>query len=317
MLLDIKPIENDRDYADGIAIRNSDLDHMPLTVEEARSFDAANPSDLYFERQLGRDPDGVALAYGMVRQERAQEGKLFMADVMVSDLRVLEAWHQMRHSVEQRCRDLDATTTISFTRSDRPSIAKAMEDHGYALSQTNPVSCLDVQTFCAEPFQARVAKAEADGFKLLSLGEYARQVGERWKEVYWRFVMDVLQDVPMPVPFVEEPLDEFVKWVETRNWDLETRYVALDGDRMAAVSEFEVRKADPRIGSTYLTGARREYRRRGLATALKAKALAHAKSMGLERLYTDNEESNPMYVLNLELGFKHAFDWLIYKKEAN
>ena len=55
---------------------------------------------------------------------------------------------------------------------------------------------------------------------------------------------------------------------------------------------------------TGLTGVRRAYRRRGIATALKTQAIAWAKTQGASYLETDNEENNPMYQLNLALGFQ-------------
>jgi len=54
---------------------------------------------------------------------------------------------------------------------------------------------------------------------------------------------------------------------------------------------------------TGLTGVRREYRRRGLATALKSQNIEKAKILGTKQIQTSNEESNPMFQLNLRLGF--------------
>ena len=53
-----------------------------------------------------------------------------------------------------------------------------------------------------------------------------------------------------------------------------------------------------------LTGVRSQYRRVGLATALKCKSLEAAKHLGAKRVQTSNEENNPMYQLILQLGFR-------------
>ena len=55
---------------------------------------------------------------------------------------------------------------------------------------------------------------------------------------------------------------------------------------------------------TGLTGVRREYRRRGIATALKVMALQFARENGYTEIVTDNEENNPMFQINLQLGFE-------------
>ena len=56
-----------------------------------------------------------------------------------------------------------------------------------------------------------------------------------------------------------------------------------------------------------LTATRRDWRRRGVATALKQAEIAAAKRAGFHRLVTESEERNePMRRLNLKLGFVPA-----------
>jgi GNAT superfamily N-acetyltransferase len=52
-----------------------------------------------------------------------------------------------------------------------------------------------------------------------------------------------------------------------------------------------------------LTGVRREYRRQGIATTLKLRSIAYARSLGDRILLARNESDNPMLQLNLSLGF--------------
>ena len=47
----------------------------------------------------------------------------------------------------------------------------------------------------------------------------------------------------------------------------------------------------------------REYRRKGIATALKVKAIEKLCEKGIKKVRTDNEENNPMYKINVALGF--------------
>jgi len=59
-----------------------------------------------------------------------------------------------------------------------------------------------------------------------------------------------------------------------------------------------------------LTVTRRDWRRRGVATALKHAEIATAKREGFERLLTESEERNePMRRLNEKLGFVPAPEW--------
>jgi len=58
-----------------------------------------------------------------------------------------------------------------------------------------------------------------------------------------------------------------------------------------------------------------DYRQRGIATALKVKAAEFAQQVGAATIMTMNEESNPMYQLNVQLGFKPLPTWITYKRE--
>ena len=69
-----------------------------------------------------------------------------------------------------------------------------------------------------------------------------------------------------------------------------------------------------RLLYTGLTGVLRSHRRRGVATALKVTALSFAKKRSVKFVKTDNEENNPMYDLNMQLGFKPQPAYVDYEK---
>ena len=62
------------------------------------------------------------------------------------------------------------------------------------------------------------------------------------------------------------------------------------------------------------TDVRRAWHRMGIATAIKWKSIAQVRYMGFARMQTSNEENNPMYGINLELGFESAPAWVEYQK---
>lgn len=59
----------------------------------------------------------------------------------------------------------------------------------------------------------------------------------------------------------------------------------------------------------------RSHRRKGIATALKLRAINFAKGYGAKVIETDNEENNPMYYLNMKLGFRPRPAWLEFEKK--
>ena len=52
----------------------------------------------------------------------------------------------------------------------------------------------------------------------------------------------------------------------------------------------------------------------GIATALKLHAIRFAKKEGIELIETENEENNPMYQLNVQLGFRPLPAWVEFEK---
>ena len=71
----------------------------------------------------------------------------------------------------------------------------------------------------------------------------------------------------------------------------------------------------PNDGHTYMTGVAREYRGRGIATALKVDALARAKAKGLRAMKTVNDEPNKaMRGVNIKLGYQPVPDHVELEK---
>ena len=74
-------------------------------------------------------------------------------------------------------------------------------------------------------------------------------------------------------------------------------------------------KTEPHKAWTGGLGVLKEFRRKGLATALKIKAIETLLKKGVTEVRTDNEENNPMYKINVALGFKPVPFSLEYMKE--
>ena len=86
--------------------------------------------------------------------------------------------------------------------------------------------------------------------------------------------------------------------------------MALDGDHFVGESQGSINAAYHAEFLTGATGVRREYRRRGIASALKAHLILYAKQRGVQEMSTTNDSRNPMYGLNLQLGFKPESAWV-------
>jgi len=81
------------------------------------------------------------------------------------------------------------------------------------------------------------------------------------------------------------------------------------------ISSLEKDLARPEHLEVGFTGVLPSYRRRNIATALKLKAIAFAAEYGAKTMDTGNEENNPMYQINLRLGFQPRPAWSDYHKK--
>ena len=138
---------------------------------------------------------------------------------------------------------------------------------------------------------------------------------KKLEELMW--IID--QDIPMPEGLLPErdKFEEFLKhqkMFEDKYYGVEI--VAVCNDQYIGATDIEVSpKSDPYKGWTGGLGVIKEYRRQGIATALKVKAYQKLKAKGIKNIRTDNEENNPMYLINVELGFKPEPYGLEFQKE--
>jgi mycothiol synthase len=103
----------------------------------------------------------------------------------------------------------------------------------------------------------------------------------------------------------------FAQWraheIDKPNRRPEFCFIALAGDEVIGYAALQVSRDRAFHG---LTVTRRDWRRRGVASALKRAEIAAAKEAGLERLFTESEERNePMQRLNEKLGYVPKPEW--------
>lgn len=201
------------------------------------------------------------------------------------------------------------------TREDQPVAIRFLETRGFERTLREPVSKLDLATFDPAPFQAKAERAQAQGLAIDTLRARMDACAD-WQARYHQLHVAILEDVPRPDVFTPPTLEEFQKrHVEDPHFDPASIWIARRGEAWVGVTELYIPKQQTlNMAYTGLTGVLRSARRLGAATALKLRALQFAQEQGLAAVETDNEENNPMYRLNLALGFKPQPAWLAYRK---
>jgi GNAT superfamily N-acetyltransferase len=173
---------------------------------------------------------------------------------------------------------------------------------------------LEFAGFDAGAFAADLDRVAALGITISSFTELRERVPDA--ELRLHELSETLgRDVPSPDAHCGQ---DFEVWrrrvIESPRFMPACTLIALDGERWVGMSTLWGDEAPGRL-QTGLTGVRREYRRRGIATALKVRAIEAGKALGYERTITWNEEKNRgMLGINLRLGFRLRPAWISVEK---
>jgi mycothiol synthase len=135
-----------------------------------------------------------------------------------------------------------------------------------------------------------------EGIEIVALADRP----ELFARTYHELALEAFEDMPTPRR-IQISLDDWEReWI---TWP-EGSFAALADDEVVGCAGL-IRDADrPDRAENSLTAVRRDWRRRGLARALKESAIAWASANGIRELYTWTQTGNEnMQAVNSRLGF--------------
>jgi len=201
--------------------------------------------------------------------------------------------------------------TAKFFHDDSLLVEGIEDDWGFAHR-------VRFENIVLDEYSSLISKLDSKGIQFYDAKNEMKDFPDHYKkleELMWNF----FQDMPMPegIAHTRIPFDQFMKYqnrFEEKLYGIEI--VAVDGEKYIGSTDIYVMpKSDPYTAWTGSLGVRREYRRQGIATALKVKAFEKLRAKGIKQVRTDNEENNPMYLINVTLGFTPEPYCLEYQKE--
>lgn len=205
----------------------------------------------------------------------------------------------------------------SGTSEDKQHAIRFLNRFGFRQVMREPLSCLDVTDFDAARFAGVWEQMARQGIQVLPLTRAAMTFPD-WQRRIWNLDWELEQDSLAPVPLVRLPFEKFQRFVLGRaDFNPAAWFVALDSDRWVGVCRLMDLPGEPDTLYHGLTGVVRSHRRHGIATALKISAIEYAWQAGAKFIETENGEHNPMYTLNLKLGFQPQPAWLHFEKEVS
>ena len=210
----------------------------------------------------------------------------------------------------------DVDTLVTWTRDDKPGYIRFLTKRGYGFAMRYAVSRLDVGALDLSEFDWTPVKMKELGVEILCLTELA-EIDPDWKRSWYDLGWELFQDVPSIDEVTRPTFERWSKRFESPGYRMNMHWFARDGDRLVGYSGLWLSEADSAKIYTGLTGVVRSHRRKGIATALKVHGFSQAKEHGAKWIETDNEENNPMFDLNMRLGFRPVPAWTEYRRPFN
>ncbi len=204
----------------------------------------------------------------------------------------------------------------SHAREDRPEGIRFLAQRGYCEYRRESDSRLDVDSFDPSPYNDLETGLRREGIVLKTLRELESDP-DRDRKLYdldWL----VTRDEPGSEDDTRVSFDLFVsQGINAAHRLPDGYFIAVHDGEYIGLCLLNAVEAD---GSAHhgITGVTRAFRRRGLATALKTRAIRYAQEAGIPYILTSNEIGNrPMLAINRKLGYIPLPAWIFYEKRIN
>lgn len=295
------------DYAGMVAVNNRSQPHHPAVVADYEEHDAQLDPAHHFKRWVavveGAPTPGGIVGFAQVAQYTwTYHPHKFNLRVRVDpDYRRQGIGTALHAQIAAFLEALDPITLWGYTRENEVEGLRFAARYGFEQATRFIQSQLDLTAFDPAAFGDLESALAAQGITLRSIADLADDPDRDHK--LWRLDMAISVDLPGE-EIQEITLAEWRKLVLEDDTLLPEGYIVAvkDGEYLGMSQVVADRASD--VLQTGLTGVQREWRRRGLALALKVRALSWAKAQGYPGIKTGNEEGNvAMLAINDRLGF--------------
>ncbi|MFH1689883.1 MAG: GNAT family N-acetyltransferase [Candidatus Eisenbacteria bacterium] len=315
MTFKIRPFDkSDEDYRAAVDVSNANWPEELAAPESWQHRDKHRDEKYLFGRVVG-EVDGKVAAYSSYGESSWAHvaGKYFIHIEVHPDHQRNGYGAAIYDHVTGLLAERDPLFFTADTREDKPDFIRFLTKHGFEQTMRYPVSHLNPQTFDFSKFDGVEGRVKEHGIEIVNVPDLPARDPD-WKRNWYELEQECWMDVPLPEPPTRGSYEEFESRFDSPNYDARAHFIAIDGDRYVGMTGFWTSPVEKHKLYTGLTGVIRSHRRKGIATALKVSGARYARDYGATIVETDNEENNPMFGLNMQLGFEAQPAWIDFRK---
>jgi len=301
----IRPFTGDkRDYEGHVRVKNAVWPEYPETPEEAQRSQERREAHLLWGRFYAETDGEIVGTAGWGQSSGAFHPHKFYWNVHVHPAHEGNGIGGALYETLLTAMAPHTPITLrTHTREDKSRGIRFLNDRGYALEMREQESELDVAGFDPALFASDLARTEQAGVVIRTFAELQDDPDRAHK--FYELEWELDQDVPQTGEITRRSFAEFEKMLSDPQFLPDGNFIAIDAQTGAWVGVTMLFKREANADlDTGLTGVVRSHRKRGIATALKVRALTWAKGRGAPLVRTENEENNVgMLGINYRLGF--------------
>ena len=293
----------DEDLATIEAIINAVSPEDGTSVEDLRWSDRAYPGGVRFIAELDGRSVGVATVGRIYVYPPEFDGFWATVDVLPAARRV-GVGSALLGATTRVAATAGKTHLLVPTVADRPESIAFLERHGFVEHERMRAVRLDLAGLAAP------VAVPPDGIELTDLAARPDLVAG-----VHALAAEAFLDIPGgDGPMATGDLAEFrARDVDRPGFPPDAFVVAVEREsgRVVGYAALQLKPGNPTVAYHDMTAVARDWRRRGLATALKQRTIAWAIEHGLVGLETGNDEANlGMQAVNARLGYRPRPDLL-------
>lgn len=305
----------DDDYSEVTEIYNIIADDQPATVDELVEWDRTRPSKCKHRKWVAVVDDRIA-GFGQFAQyiSKYDPGTFYLWGGVRKADRSGGVGKALYNAVVKGLSAYNPKTLRAYGRADNPQTIDFLQRRGFSEYMRQGGSYLDPKTFDPTPYQGLEKSLRGEAIEIKTLRELEIDP-DRDRKLYdldW----EVTRGEPNSGDDTRVDFETFLKQGLHAPWRLPDGYfVAVHENEYVGVCLLDHLEADNSVKHG-ITGVTRPFRRKGIALAMKVRAIEYAKKAGHTPIRTDNDTRNqPMLAINNRLGFVPEPEWIFFEKK--